>query len=70
VFKEVAVRLRVTLDDERLALAREYTGIDDPSILVTKGLKELIDREIRRRKLILSGSRARLKPPPAERKRK
>ena len=43
------MRLTLTLDDELLAKAEEYTGISNKSALVRESLKKLVEREAARR---------------------
>lgn len=50
------MRTTLTLDDELLADAEEYTGIKEKSALVREALKALIAREAGRRLASLGGS--------------
>ncbi len=64
------MKFRVVLNDEKLAQARAYTGIQDVNALVTLGLEELIDREIQREKFKREFGNGRAKLPPKKLKRK
>ena len=61
------MRLTLTLDDELLAKAEEYTGISNKSALVRESLKKLVEREAARRLARLGGSEPQLKPVPRRR---
>ena len=50
------MRATVSLDDELLRTAREYTGVTERAELIRLGLKSLIAREAGRRLLALAGS--------------
>ncbi len=50
------MRTTVTLDDDLLATAQEYTGIKEKSELVNQGLKALVEREAARRLARLGGT--------------
>lgn len=50
------MRTTMTIDDELLAKATEYTGIKERSALVRMGLESLIAREAGRRLAALGGS--------------
>jgi Arc/MetJ family transcription regulator len=68
---EVYMRTTVSLDDELLADAQEYTGINERSALVNEALRALVQREAARRLARLGGSQPDLKPvrrrrPPKE----
>ena len=56
------MRTTVTLDDELLAKAQRYTGIEEKSALIREALKSLIEREAARRLARLGGSQPHLKP--------
>jgi len=65
------MRTTVSLDDELLADAQEYTGINERSALVNEALRALVQREAARRLARLGGSQPDLKPvrrrrPPKE----
>jgi Arc/MetJ family transcription regulator len=57
-----AMRTTVTLDDELVAKAQEYTGIQERSALVREALKALVQREAARRLARLGGTQPDLKP--------
>ncbi|MEJ8856218.1 type II toxin-antitoxin system VapB family antitoxin [Variovorax robiniae] len=50
------MRTTVTLDDDLLAQARTYTGIQENSALIQQALKSLVQREAARRLALLGGS--------------
>jgi Arc/MetJ family transcription regulator len=50
------MRTTVTLDDELLAKAEEYTGIREKSALIRIALRALVEREAARRLARLGGS--------------
>lgn len=50
------MRATVTLDDELLRTAYEYTGITEMTALIHAALKSLIAREAGRRLLALAGT--------------
>ncbi|MES2445400.1 MAG: type II toxin-antitoxin system VapB family antitoxin [Pseudomonadota bacterium] len=50
------MRTTITLDDELMADAEEYTGIKEKSALIREALKALISREAARRLARLGGS--------------
>jgi Arc/MetJ family transcription regulator len=64
---EGAMRTTLALDDELLAQAQAYTGLQEKSALVREALKALIEREAARRLARLGGSRPDLKAPPRRR---
>ena len=61
------MRTTVTLDDELLADAKEYTGINETSELIRRALREMIAREAGRRLARLGGSAPDLVAPPRRR---
>jgi Arc/MetJ family transcription regulator len=61
------MRTTVTIDDELLADAEEYTKIKERSTLVNAGLKALVEREAARRLARLGGTQTKLKAPPRRR---
>lgn len=50
------MRATVSLDDDLLKTAREYTGVTERAELIREGLKALIAREAGRRLLALAGT--------------
>lgn len=56
------MRTTITLNDELVKDAREYTGIQENSALVNAALKALVERESARRLARLAGSAPGLKP--------
>jgi Arc/MetJ family transcription regulator len=61
------MRTTVVLDDELLAKAEAYTGIQEKSALIREGLKALVEREAARRLAFLGGSEADVGPIPRRR---
>jgi Arc/MetJ family transcription regulator len=58
------MRTTVTLDDDLVARAQEYTGVTEKSSLIREALKALVQREAARRLAALGGSQPNLKPIP------
>ena len=50
------MRTTLTLDDELIAQAQAYTGLNEKSALIREALKALIQRESTRRLIKLGGS--------------
>jgi Arc/MetJ family transcription regulator len=61
------MRTTIVLDDELLAKARAFTGVEEKSALVREALKALIERESARRLARLGGSEPDLVAPPRRR---
>ncbi len=61
------MRTTLALDDELLAKAQEFTGLNEKSALVREALKALIERESARRLARLGGSEPQLETPPRRR---
>lgn len=61
------MRTTMTLDDELVAQAQEYTGIKERSTLVRVALEALVQREASRRLARLGGIAPDLKAPPRRR---
>lgn len=61
------MRTTITLDDELVATAQEYTGVTEKSALVRKALTALVQREAARRLALLGGSEPDAKPIPRRR---
>jgi len=61
------MRTTVTLDDELLATAQEYTGVTEKSTLIRDALTALVQREAARRLARLGGSEPGAKPIPRRR---
>jgi Arc/MetJ family transcription regulator len=57
-----AMRTTITLDDELLARAVAYTGIQEKSALIREALRALVEREAARRLARLGGSEPGLGP--------
>ena len=50
------MRTTITLDDELIRTAQEYTGIPEKTALIREALKSLIQKEAARRLAALGGS--------------
>ncbi|MEK7343845.1 MAG: type II toxin-antitoxin system VapB family antitoxin [Pseudomonadota bacterium] len=61
------MRTTVTLDDELVAKAQEYTGLTEKSALIREALTLLVQREAARRLARLGGSQPDLELPPRRR---
>ena len=61
------MRTTVTLDDDLLAKAQEYTGIAEKSALLREALTRLVQREAARRLALMGGSCPDLVAPPRRR---
>lgn len=61
------MRTTVTIDDELLAKAQEYSGLQEKSALIREALTVLIQREAARRLARLGGSQPDLELPPRRR---
>ena len=60
----IGVRTTIALDDELVAKAQAFTGLQEKSALVREALKALIERESARRLVRLGGTEHDLKPVP------
>ena len=60
------VRTTIALDDELVAKAQAFTGLQEKSALVREALKALIQRESARRLARLGGTEPDLKPAPRQ----
>ncbi len=56
------MRTTLALDDELIAEAQAFTGVNEKSALVREALKALIERESARRLARLGGSEKALRP--------
>lgn len=63
----MGMRTTVTLDEELLRDAEEYTKIKERSALVNAGLKALVEREAARRLARLGGTEPQFRKPPRRR---
>jgi metal-responsive CopG/Arc/MetJ family transcriptional regulator len=54
--QEILMRATVSLDDELLRTAEEYSGLTERATLIREALKSLIAREAGRRLLALAGT--------------
>ncbi len=61
------MRTTVALDDDRMARAREMSGLKDAAPLLRAALTALIERESARRLARLAGSEPDLEAPPRRR---
>lgn len=61
------MRTTITLDDDLVAAAQEYTGIREKSALVRAALKALVEREAARRLAKMVGTEPDLKLAPRRR---
>jgi Arc/MetJ family transcription regulator len=61
------MRTTIALDDDLVAKAQAFTGLNEKSSLVREALKALIERESARRLARLGGSEQKLKAPPRRR---
>ncbi|MBR0556299.1 type II toxin-antitoxin system VapB family antitoxin [Ciceribacter sp. L1K23] len=61
------MRTTITIDDDLLAKARDYTGIEETPTLVRMALQSLVQREAARRLALLGGSAPDLEAPPRRR---
>jgi Arc/MetJ family transcription regulator len=62
-----AMRTTLALDDELVAKARDFTGLQEKSALIREALKALIERESARRLARLGGKEPSLTPIPRRR---
>jgi Arc/MetJ family transcription regulator len=63
------MRTTLALDDDLLAKAQAFTGLQEKSALIREALKALIERESARRLARLGGSERALAVPPRRRLR-
>ena len=61
------MRTTLSLDDELVATAQEYSGLREKSALIREALTALIEREAARRLALLGGSEPDLLPIPRRR---
>ncbi len=61
------MRTTLAIDDDLLAKARKYTGLQAKSALVNQALKALVEREAARRVARLGGTMPNVKAPPRRR---
>ena len=61
------MRTTISLDDDLVLKAQDYTGIEERSALIREALKALIEREASRRLARLGGSLPDLDLPPRRR---
>jgi len=61
------MRTTIALDDDLIAKAQAYTGLEEKAALVREALKALIQREAARRLANLGGSQAGIKGAPRRR---
>jgi Arc/MetJ family transcription regulator len=63
----LCMRTTIVLDDELLAKAQAYTGLQEKSAIVREALKALVEREAARRLALLGGTEPDLSVPPRRR---
>jgi Arc/MetJ family transcription regulator len=63
------MRTTLAIDDELLAKAQEYTGLQEKSAIIREALKALVEREAGRRLARLGGTEPQLRPVPRRRSR-
>jgi Arc/MetJ family transcription regulator len=61
------MRTTITLDDELVRTAQEYTGVAEKTALIREALKSLIQREAARRLAALGGTMPELEDIPRRR---
>ena len=61
------MRTTVTIDDQLLADAKEFTGVQETPTLVRMALEALVQREAARRLALLGGSEPDMTIPPRRR---
>lgn len=64
---EVLMRTTIALDDDLLAKAQAYTGLEEKTALVREALKALIQREAAKRLANLGGSQPGIEGVPRRR---
>ncbi|HVY14754.1 MAG TPA: type II toxin-antitoxin system VapB family antitoxin [Rhodopila sp.] len=64
------MRTTLTLDDELLSKAQEFTGLTETSAIVREALTALVQREAARRLARLGGIAPNLTVPPRRRRKK
>jgi Arc/MetJ family transcription regulator len=62
-----SMRTTLAIDDDLLAKAQEYTGLQEKSALIREALTALVQREAARRLARLGGSMPNAKAPPRRR---
>jgi Arc/MetJ family transcription regulator len=62
------MRTTIVLDDDLIAKAQDYTGVQEKTLLVREALKALIERESARRLARLGGTEPALKVTPRRRR--
>ncbi len=67
LIKQVAMRTTLTLDDDLVAKAPAFTGLNEKTALIREALGALIERESAKRLARLGGSEPLLAPTPRRR---
>jgi Arc/MetJ family transcription regulator len=67
IFTENPMRTTIALDDDLIAKAQAYTGVEEKTALVREALKALIQREAAKRLANLGGSQPGIKGAPRRR---
>lgn len=62
-----SMRTTITLDDELVRTAQEYTGIEEKTALIREALKSLVQKEAARRLAALGGTMPELEDIPRRR---
>jgi Arc/MetJ family transcription regulator len=65
--RRTAMRTTITLDDDLLAKARDFSGIQETSALLQQALKRMVESEASRRLARFGGSSPKLKAIPRRR---
>jgi Arc/MetJ family transcription regulator len=65
--QEIDMRTTIALDDELLAKAKRFAGLQETAVVVREALKALVEREAARRLARLGGSSPDLVAPPRRR---
>jgi Arc/MetJ family transcription regulator len=65
--QETIMRTTITIDDELLETAKEFTGIQETPTIMRLALQELVQREAARRLARLGGSQPDFKAAPRRR---
>ncbi len=63
-FENTPMKITLDIDDELLTKAQQLTGIAEPTALVRKGLRALVERESAKRLARLGGAEPQLQPIP------
>jgi Arc/MetJ family transcription regulator len=64
------MRAILTLDDDLVRIAQEFTGVTDKTALIGEALKALVERESARRLAALGGTMQKLEGIPRRKRKK